>query len=114
MLDSCQERKTLPGGLIQRIHGGNSNALFRITIGEHDIACKLCVRDERQRARREYQSLRILQAAGLQIAPQPLALVTKPSITAYPAVFYRWAAGQSLQAPITNLLLRSEGFFGLD
>ncbi len=86
---------------IQRVSGGANNALYRVDVGGERFACKLCVNDERQRARREYGALRVLEAAGLDVAPQPLWLDERCSIVSYPAVAYRWIPGSPLGPGVT-------------
>ena len=62
------------GAEVQRLRKGMNNALYRVEMDGRVYACKLCVPDERRRADREYNVLRWLQGAGLDIAPQPLGL----------------------------------------
>ena len=78
---------------VQRVTGGANNALYRVEVGGERFACKLCVNDERQRARREYGALRVLEAAGLDVAPQPLWLDESCAVVSHPAVSYRWIPG---------------------
>ncbi|MBC8492246.1 MAG: aminoglycoside phosphotransferase family protein, partial [Chloroflexi bacterium] len=70
-------------------------------------ACKLCVADECRRAAQEYAALRLLQAAGLDIAPQPLWLDDSCTIVPFPAVAYRWLPGQPLSPSPTAQQLAS-------
>jgi hypothetical protein len=51
--------RTERGITIQRIRGGNNNALYRVEADGQVFACKLCVADERHRAAREYAALRV-------------------------------------------------------
>ncbi len=94
---------------VVRVIGGFNNALYRIETGSQQVACKLCVVDRRRRAAREYGALRLLQAAGLDIAPQPLALDESCQVLPFPAVVYRWLAGEPIpptpsQAQLSALL----------
>ena len=81
---------------VRRVTGGANNALYRIETDGHYYACKLCVADERRRAAREYGTLRLLHAAGLDVAPRPLWLDASRTIVPFPAVVYRWLPGESL------------------
>jgi hypothetical protein len=83
---------------VRRVTGGANNALYRVEIGGQRYACKLCVADERQRAAREYGALRLLHAAGLDIAPQPLWLDKSCTILPFPTVVYRWLPGEPLNS----------------
>lgn len=87
---------------VQRITGGANNALYRVEAGGEHVACKLCVKDDRQRARREFSALRVLEATGLDVAPQPLWLDESCAVVSYPAVAYRWTSGSSLGPELTS------------
>ncbi len=94
---------------VARLPGGFNNALYRIEADGQQVACKLCVVDRRHRAAREYGALRLLHAAGLDIAPQPLALDESCRVLPFPAVVYRWLAGEPVppspsQAQLAALL----------
>ncbi len=89
------------GVTVRRVTGGFNNALYCVETGGQRYACKLCVADERRRAAREYGALRLLQAAGLDIAPQPLWLDESCSVLPYPVVVYRWLPGAPLDPPLT-------------
>ena len=90
------------GVTVRRVTGGANNALYCVEAGGQRYACKLCVADERQRAAREYGALRLLQAAGLDIAPQPLWLEESCTILPHPTVVYRWLPGAPLVPPLTT------------
>lgn len=60
------------GVAVRRVTGGANNAVFRVEADGEHFACKLCVDDGRQRSGREYGTLRLLQAVGLDLAPEPL------------------------------------------
>lgn len=85
-----------PGVTVRRVTGGTNNALYRVEVGGDLVACKLFVDDERQRARREYGALRVLEATGLDLAPRPLWLDESCSVVPYPTVAYLWLSGTSL------------------
>lgn len=92
---------TEDGVTVHRVTGGFNNALYRVEGDGQRYACKLCVADECHRADREYAALRLLQAAGLDIAPQPLWLDDSCTIVPFPAVAYRWLPGEPLSPPLT-------------
>jgi thiamine kinase-like enzyme len=94
---------------VVRLDGGFNNALYLIETGDQQVGCKLCVIDRRHRAAREYGALCLLQAAGLDIAPQPLALDESCRVLPFPAVLYQWLAGEPVpsspsQAQLAALL----------
>lgn len=89
------------GVTVQRVTGGYNNALYRVEADGMCYACKLCIPDERRRAAREYDAMRLLDAAGLDIAPEPLGLDESSRILPFPAVFYRWLPGAPLDPPLT-------------
>jgi hypothetical protein len=80
----------------RRVTGGANNALYHVTLDGQQVACKLCVDDGRQRAVREYGALCLLQAAGVDIAPQPLLLDQSCALLPFPTVVYRWLPGEAL------------------
>lgn len=90
------------GVTVRRVTGGANNALYYVEAGGQRYACKLCVADDRRRAAREYGALRLLQAAHLDIAPQPLWLDESCTILPYPTVVYRWLPGDPLAPPLTT------------
>lgn len=85
---------------VQRVTGGANNALYRVEADGACYACKLCVADERHRAAQEYGALRLLRAAGLDIAPEPLWLDESCTVLPFPAVIYRWLPGTPLNPPL--------------
>ena len=90
--DSWTER----GVTVRRVTGGANNAVYWVEADGEHFACKLCVDDGRQRARREYGALRLMRAVGLDLAPEPLWLDERCSVVPYPAVAYRWLRGTPL------------------
>lgn len=56
------------------IAGGANNLLYRTTSDHGDFAVKFTIRDQRDRAGREYRALSALAQAGLTIAPHPMLL----------------------------------------
>jgi aminoglycoside phosphotransferase (APT) family kinase protein len=91
------------GVAIQRVRGGGNNAMYRMRLEGIDYACKLCVVDERQRAQREYAALRLLDHAGLDIAPEPILIDESSAALPFPIVVYRWVNGQPLACPLNEL-----------
>ncbi len=98
--EAQQAEMTVDGCRVRRIAGGNNNALYRVDVDGESLACKLCVDDGRRRAEREYASMDLLWQAGLDVAPEPLALDTSRVLLPFPVVVYRWLAGQPLAAPL--------------
>jgi aminoglycoside phosphotransferase (APT) family kinase protein len=86
---------------VRRVTGGANNALYRVETDGHYYACKLCVADERRRAAREYGTLRLLHAAGLDVAPRPLWLDASRTIVPFPAVVYHWLIGEPISTSPT-------------
>lgn len=75
----------------ERIFGGYNNILYRVNFGKKFFAIKFTIKDERNRAWREYHSLLVLQNAGLHIAPKPVFL----DLNSYsqPVVVMTWLRG---------------------
>jgi thiamine kinase-like enzyme len=90
------------GVVLRRVTGGANNALYRVETGEQVYAAKLCVADGRRRAAREFGALRLLRAAGLDIAPQPVWLDESCAILPFPLVVYRWLPGEPLGSTPTS------------
>jgi aminoglycoside phosphotransferase (APT) family kinase protein len=82
---------------ITPIAGGRNNLLYRATSPDADLAIKFTVRDERDRAGREYGALAALRAAGLAIAPEPILL--DRSGYGQPVVVQSWLEGEVTAAP---------------
>jgi thiamine kinase-like enzyme len=87
---------------VRRVGGGANNALYHVHLDRQQVACKLCVADERRRAAREYGVLCLLQAAGVDIAAQPLLLDESCSVLPFPTVVYRWLPGETLGPLLTD------------
>ena len=87
---------------VQRVRGGANNALYRVESGGEHFACKLCVNDERERAKREFGALRMLEAIGLDVAPQPLWLDASCTVVSHPTVAYQWLSGSPLGPEATT------------
>jgi aminoglycoside phosphotransferase (APT) family kinase protein len=84
------------GWQIARVAGAGNNLLYRATGDQLDLAIKFAIRDERDRAGREYAALLALQQAGLSIAPAPLWLERERY--PQPVVVQSWLAGDVLAA----------------
>ena len=69
---SGQDNITCSDWSLCRVRSGMNNALYRVELGGKAFACKLFVQDERRRAQREYDALRLITFLGLDIAPPPL------------------------------------------
>lgn len=94
--DAGEDVHTAAGVTVWRVRGGYNNALYRVDLDGAAYAVKLCVDDQRRRARREYGAMGLLQAAGLDLAPEPLGLDQSGTIVSFPAVVYRWLPGDPL------------------
>ncbi len=103
------------GVTVRRTYGGANNALYRVEANGQSYAVKLCAPDDRRRAMREYSALRLLQAASLDIAPEPLLLDETCAIVPFPAVVYRWLPGAPLSGKPDALQLAalSETYHGM-
>lgn len=93
------------GVTVLRVTGGANNALNRVEVAGQRFACKLCVDDGRQRGRREYGALRLLQSLGLDTSPEPLWPDESCAVVPYPAVAYRWLPGKPLGSELTGAKL---------
>jgi hypothetical protein len=82
---------------ITRVGGAGNNLLYHASSAAHDLAIKFTIRDERDRAGREYAALLALQQAGLAIAPEPLWL-DRDRYT-QPVVVQSWLEGAVLAVP---------------
>jgi aminoglycoside phosphotransferase (APT) family kinase protein len=81
---------------IERIDGGWCNLLYRATRASTpaaDLAVKFTMRDDRDRAGREYHALRALVQAGLDLAPR--ALLLDRQRYPQPVVVQSWLPGES-------------------
>ena len=82
---------------VTRVDGAGNNLLYRASSAAHDLAIKFTIRDQRDRAGREYAALLALQSAGLAIAPEPLWL--DRDRYPQPVVVQSWLEGIVLAAP---------------
>ncbi|NOK57489.1 MAG: aminoglycoside phosphotransferase family protein [Chloroflexi bacterium AL-W] len=81
---------------IRRIDGGANNLLYRATSPHDDLAIKFTIRDERRRAKREFEALSALRQVGLAIAPEPVLLDENYH---HPVIVQRWLEGEVLTTP---------------
>ncbi len=86
---------------IERGGPGLNNCIFRVRLNGDVFACKLFIADERQRAYREWAALKTLHAAGLPLAPEPVAYAADGPLP-QPAVVYRWLEGTPLGGGTTT------------
>jgi aminoglycoside phosphotransferase (APT) family kinase protein len=82
---------------ITRITDGRNNLLYRASGPQGHLAIKFTVRDERDRAGREYGALAALRQAGLSVAPEPI-LLDRTSY-AQPVVVQSWLEGEVSDTP---------------
>jgi thiamine kinase-like enzyme len=85
------------GWKVTRIEGGANNLLYRAAREREDLAVKFCIRDERDRAGREFSTLTALREAGLDLAPEPLLLDRERY--SQPVVVQNWIEGKALTGP---------------
>jgi thiamine kinase-like enzyme len=82
---------------ITRLEGGANNRLFRARHSRGDFVIKFTIRDDRNRAEREFQALSALEQAELQIAPMPFLLDNTSYLQ--PVVVQTWIDGECLAQP---------------
>jgi aminoglycoside phosphotransferase (APT) family kinase protein len=81
---------------IANIDGGRNNRLYRASCDLGDVVVKFTLRDERDRAAREFGALTALRHAGLTVAPAPLLLDCDRY--ALPVVVQTWLTGDVVDA----------------
>ena len=82
---------------VSPIAGGANNRLYHAANGEQTCAIKLTIRDERDRAGREYAALRVIKAAGADFAPR--AVLLDRDTYRQPVIVQSWLDGNVLAAP---------------
>ena len=82
---------------VTRVAGAGNNLLYHASSAAHDLAIKFTIRDQRDRAGREYAALLALQQADLAIAPKPLWL--DRDRYSQPVVVQSWLEGLVLAEP---------------
>jgi aminoglycoside phosphotransferase (APT) family kinase protein len=85
---------------IINIDGGRNNRLYRASCNLGDLVVKFTIRDERDRAGREFGALTALRQAGLKIAPAPV-LLDRDRYT-LPVVVQTWLEGEVVDAIPTS------------
>lgn len=83
--------------MITPMAGGANNLLYRVTNEAVDYAVKFTIRDERNRAGREFAALTALQAAGLRVAPQAIGYAVDGF--RQPVIVQSWLEGAVLTGP---------------
>lgn len=98
-LDNTDPRDTgsWHGWQVTLLDGGRNNRLFRVRHSIGDFVAKFTIRDDRNRAHREFQALLAMKEAALAIAPMPILVDT----TTYrqPVVIQTWIAGDRIDTP---------------
>ena len=85
---------------ILRVTGGANNLLYRATGPDGDFAVKFTIRDQRDRAGREYGALLVLQQAQLPLAAKPILLDQERYVQ--PVIVQSWLEGEALATPPTS------------
>ena len=85
---------------IETIGGGMNNRVLRVTADGIAFAVKFTRQDGRDRAGREWNTLGVLQAAGLSIAPVPVLL--ERDRYPHPVVVQSWEDGTVTDEPPTS------------
>jgi len=87
------------GWHITRIVGGMNGLVYHAEreIG-YPLAVKICQRDKRNRAGREYAAMQALDAAGSGVSPKPLYIAPDPPGLPGAAIISEWLAGKMLEA----------------
>jgi thiamine kinase-like enzyme len=87
------------GWRITRIGGGMNGLVFQAERENGEpLAVKICPRDERNRAGREYASMQAMNRAGFAVAPKVLYLAPEPPGLPGAAVISEWLTGRVLEA----------------
>ncbi len=86
---------------IQPLIGGANNRLFRVIGPLGDLVVKFAIRDERDRATREFNALQALNQADLALAPGPVWL--DHHSFSQPVVVQTWLEGEALTSPPQTL-----------
>src|SRR5713226_9705675 len=74
-----------------------NNRLFRASCPGADWVVKFAIRDDRDRARREFNALTLLEHCAPGVAPQPI--YCDPKRYEQPVVVQTWVAGRALWSP---------------
>jgi aminoglycoside phosphotransferase (APT) family kinase protein len=84
------------GWHIRPIASGN-NLLFRTTCEGHDWAVKFLIRDQRNRAQREFGALTLIDSRGAPVGPRPL-YINQDSYE-HAVIVQTWIDGTALSSP---------------
>lgn len=96
-----QDPHTWHDWTLHPVGGAGNNRLYHATSPAGDFAIKFTIRDARDRAGREYEALRVLQDAGLDLAPRPVLL--ERDRYPQPVVVQTWLDGAPVDtAPETD------------
>lgn len=87
--------------VIQPIAGGANNRLFRVKSAADDLVVKFTIRDERDRAGREFAALLALQQTSYAVTPEAVWL-DRHSFN-QPVIVQTWLEGEALNSPPKNL-----------
>ena len=95
---------------VSRANPSLNYAIFRVNTPEDIFCCKLLLADQRQRALREWNALRILDQHSLELAPLPVMLDESLSVLPLPVIVMSWVQGrplnhQRLIPPMLNELI---------
>lgn len=90
---------------ISPIRGGTNNRLYRARSLHGDFAVKFTLRDDRDRAAREFNTLRLLRAQGLVMAPQ--AVLLERDVYRQPVVVQTWVDGVQRGVPADDAAWRT-------
>lgn len=82
---------------ITQVTGGANNLLYRATGPGGDFAVKFTIRDQRDRAGREYGALLALHQAQLSLAPKPILLDQERYVQ--PVIVQSWLEGEVMTMP---------------
>jgi hypothetical protein len=80
-----------------RVAGGMNTIVYRLGDGKSDLAIKVTRRDARDRAGREYSTLRFLEQLGLSLAPRAVFLDRERF--PQPVVVQQWVDGDVRLTP---------------
>src|SRR5262245_33811626 len=85
---------------IAQVAGGRNNLLYRTSGPGGDFAVKFAIRDQRDRAGREYKALLALHQARLPLAPKPILLDQERYDQ--PVIVQSWLEGEVMTTPPTS------------
>jgi thiamine kinase-like enzyme len=89
--------ETWEGWAIQPVAEAGNNRIYRVSGPERAYAVKFTIRDERDRAGREYETLSLLETLRMDCAPQPVLL--ERDRYPQPVIVQTWLEGEVSAAP---------------